>query len=97
MGIDPVGAILDDHICSGGNRGIKEALCRAALEHQGFIFRPDRVNACLIVEEVVYYGNGYPVEAGNGGEFLGEIEEGKDSHCLLCPKSVGSIILLLLL
>jgi len=96
-GIDPIGTLLNDHICSGWNGRIQETLCCAALEHQGFIFRPDRVNACLIAEKVAQYRNSYPVKTGNGCEFLGEIEKGKDRHGLLCLKSVRGVILLLLL
>lgn len=88
--------MVSDNVCPGRYRWIQKTLRRAALKHQGFIFRSDYINTAFIVKKEAYYGNCYPVKIIEGGKFLGQIKEGKDGHCLLGPKLIGSVILLLL-
>ena len=86
---------MNDDICPGRLRGIKETLNSATLEHQSPIFRPDCVDAAFIVKKEMYDGNCYSVKIIQGSKFLGQIKEGKDGHCFLGSELIGSIILLL--
>ena len=71
---------MNGNICPGRLRGTQKTFRAAAMKQKSTIFGPDCINTTFIFKKEFYYCNCYSVKIIEGGEFLGQVKEGKDGH-----------------